>query len=136
MKRRLVSNSNKARLFVLMNAVILFFLALAFGREYVGNLQIEHEIQMLEQEKVRLEDDRLATLNLIDELSSEEYLEREARTKHGLAKEGETLILIQGDKPIAGSEPVLIEEEQEEISNATKWYLYFFDRAAFDALKT
>ena len=83
------------RLFFAANILVLFFLLIAFGREYVGNIQIEREIAQLQEEKEELEQDKLHTLALIEQLSSEYYLESEARTKQGLSREGETVYVIQ-----------------------------------------
>lgn len=128
---------SKAGLFLLVNVVVFFFLIVAFGREYVGNIQVEREIQQLEAEKSRLEQDKLNTLNLIEDLSSEEYLEREARTKHGLAEPGETLVVIQDpDENITGIDASLFEDEAPPVPNAKRWFYYFFDREAYSDLKT
>lgn len=128
---------SKAGLFMLVNVVIFFFLVIAFGREYVGNIQIDREIEQLEQEKARLESDQLNTLSLIDQLSSEEYLEREARTKHGLAEPGETLVVIQEPGSNIGEvDSALFDEEVVPVPNTTKWFYYFFDRQAYGDLKT
>lgn len=132
-RRRILSRPNKLRIFLFLNVVALLFLVIAFGREYVGNIQIEREIQQYEEERAALEQDRLDTLDLIDELSSEEYLEREARTKHGLAENGETLIVIQDQ--VGEEDPfALPEEELVTVTNPTRWFYYFFDKEAFDSL--
>lgn len=121
---------------MLVNVVVLFFLIVAFGREYVGNIQVEREIQALETEKTRLEQQKLNTLNLIEELSSEEYLERQARTKHGLAEEGETLIVIQDEKSVTELDESLFAEETEDVPNPRRWFFYFFDKEAYGKLDT
>ena len=123
----------KARLFVIVNLVILFFLIIAFGREYVGNIQIEHEIAQLQEEKDLLEQDQLDTLALIEQLSSEYYLESEARTKQGLGREGETVFIIQDDDdPAIGA--LAVEEPEVSYSNPQRWFLYFFDPTTFAQL--
>ena len=127
---------NKAGVFILVNVVILFFLVIAFGREYVGNIQVEREIRALEEQRQQLEQDKLSTLNLIEELSSEEYLEEEARTKFGLAEPGETLIVIQdGDSIIQDVDELLREDEPVIIPNQKKWFYLFFDRNAYEELQ-
>ena len=121
------------RLFFVLNTVALFFLIIAFGREYLGNLQIEQEIRALESQREELEQDQLETLSLIDELSSEYYLEEEARTKHGLGREGETLVVIQSqDQNITSSvDGTMAAEEVTDISNPRRWFYYFFRQDLF-----
>lgn len=130
-----MKNLNKIGFFVLVNIVILFFLVIAFGREYIGNIQVEHEIATLEQERERLETQQLDSLNLIDELSSEYYLEKEGRTKHGLAKNGETLVVIQQEEEDEIDFEVSEDDYLAEIKNPERWFYYFFDKAQFEALK-
>lgn len=116
---------------MVLNVVILFFLIIAFGREYVGNLQIEREIAALEAQRAELETEQLETLNLIDELSSEYALEREARTKFGLGEVGETLIVVQ-DSPVGEVDLSAGEEDVLPVGNPVRWFYYFFDKEAFD----
>ncbi len=123
---------------IVANVVMLFFLLLGFGREYVSNIQIEREIKEREAERDQLLDEQSDTLQLIDQLSSEYYLEKEARLKHGLGKTGETVIVVQdGTNSIAYADPNQFEtdNENDELENPTKWFFYFFDRAAFENLK-
>lgn len=127
-KRNGQNKSRKLRFFLVLNFLVLFFLALAFGREYVGNIQIQHEIKELEEERAALETDQLNTLSLIESLSSEYYLETEARTKHGLAKEGETLIVVQQDGVNHGSVLGVQEDSLNFLPNYQRWFYYFFDK--------
>jgi cell division protein FtsB len=131
----LIKAPGKIGLFVVVSVVILFFLIIAFGREYIGNLQVEHEIAMLEQERERLEAQQLDALNLIDELSSEYYLEKEGRTKHGLAKDGETLVVVTQDEEQEADVEFLEEDSFAQMKNPQRWYIYFFDKVQFESLK-
>ena len=83
-----------------------------------------------------LEQDQLETLSLIEELSSEYYLEQEARSKHGLGREGETLVVIQSDSETDESSATTPEEEAEmaAVGNWVRWYYYFFNQAALSDL--
>lgn len=136
-KRNQSNRAKKAGLFVLLNVVILFFLIVGFGREYVSNIQIQREIREREAERTALLDEQADTLLLIEQLKSEYYLEKEARVKHGLGKEGETMILVQdGTNAIPYGQDGLYDadDESQDIENPTKWYYYFFDRNAFETM--
>lgn len=121
---------------MLANVVILFFLIVAFGREYVGNIQVDREIADLESQKSALQQEQLNTLDLIDQLSSRDYLEHEARTKHGLAEPGETLVIIQDDSVPAGEVAGAQDAAGDErVSNPKRWFYYFFDKQAYESLQ-
>jgi len=127
------------RLFFVVGTVLAFFLVVAFGREYLGNLQIDQEIQTLEEEYAALQQEQLETLSLIEELSSEYYLEQEARTKQGLGKEGETLVVIktteEGVEVAGGAGGDSNEGEIQDVPNPIRWYYYFFSQDALPGLE-
>ena len=90
-------------------------------------------VRELEEERALLESEQLNTLQLIEDLSSEYYLEGEARTKHGLGYEGETLIVVQTDDDADS----LFDDAADSlhvIPNYKRWFFYFFDREAYDEL--
>ncbi|MBU1126056.1 septum formation initiator family protein [Patescibacteria group bacterium] len=129
--------ASKIGFIVLANVVILFFLIIGFGREYVSNIQIEREIRERDTERITLLDEQAETLRLIEQLSSEYYLEKEARLKHGLGRDGETVIIVQdGETSGYGLDQLSTDDgdQIEVIENPTKWFYYFFDKSAFSAL--
>lgn len=137
-KQKQKNNSSKIGLAVVVSVVIVFFLIIGFGREYLSNLQVEREIQELEDERAALQDEKLSTLQLIDDLSSEYYLEKQARTKQGLARSGEKLLIVKDDDTNILIGAIGVEEDLfslESISNPIKWYYYFFDTEKFNELK-
>lgn len=126
-KSRLVKRPGIWGAVFIVNIVVFFFLALAFGREYVTNIQIEREIERFEKERQRLEQDNLSLNNLISSLSSEYFLEKEGRIKHGLGEQGETLLVIKDDQLIPAEVTDLSStEEQKQRTNPQKWFDYFF----------
>lgn len=126
----MVEKSSKWKWFLVFNILAIFFLIFAFGREYIGNLQIENQISMLQDEKSDLEKKKLSTLDLMQELSSEYYLEKEARIKQGLGRPGETLIVIDGGV----SEAVPDIGPVTNTPNPWRWFYYFFNPEEFDRL--
>lgn len=117
-----------------VNVVVLGFLILGFGREYLRNLEIERNISMMEKDQAALEGKKLEALSVIESLSSEYYLEQEGRMKHGLAKPGEELVIVH----TANAQDLGAAGEGEEVaaqSNVWRWYLYFFDHRAFETLR-
>lgn len=118
-----------------INLVLLAFLFIGFGREYLRNLEIDREIAALEAEKQSLESQRLESLALIRDLSSEYYLEKEAREKRGLGNPGEKMIIVDTSEVVEPEPEVLGVATDESISNPTRWWYYFFDPARFEQMK-
>lgn len=118
-------NKTKNKWFLIIAIILLLFFVMAFGREYVGNLQVQHEIEELEQQKQDQEQLHLETTSLIQQLSSEYFLEHEGRVKQGLAREGETVIVIEDSLNVRqnGEDEV---GENDSITNVTSWFYYFF----------
>lgn len=124
----------KFSLFLLIGVGVLSLLFIGFGREYVRNMQIENEIAALQAEHDRLEESRLASLDLIDDLSSEYYLEREARMKRGLGEPGETLVVVDLEDEDTPQGEVLGEATDDGLNNPARWFYYFFDPVRFAEL--
>lgn len=118
----------------LVNIVVLCFLTLGFGREYLRNLEIERNIRQLEEEHATLEGEQLAALSVISSLSSEYYLEGEARKKRGLAKPGEQLVLVD-DTAAAASAADDASAAAAAVGNPARWFYYFFDHKRFEELR-
>lgn len=93
----------------------------AFSREFLGNRALEREIRQFEERREELERDRLASFELIEQLSSEYFLETEARTEYGLAAPGEDVIVFAETEPEEAPEDTM-----RERSNPEKWFSYFF----------
>lgn len=126
-----------ASLFFVASIGIAVFLVVAVGREYVGNLQIQYEIRQQEKRVAELEQQRLATLNLLNSLSSEYYLEQEGRTKQGLVLPGEEVIVIAGGDDREAAEQVRYGiKDLKEVSLAKRWLYYLFNKEVFAYLKT
>ena len=119
---------------IVVNLVILGFLFVGFGREYWRNIEIERDIAALQAESDRLAGQRLESLSLINDLSSEYYLEGEARTKRGMGDPGEQMIVVELPEAAEPEGEVLGIATDESISNPTRWWYYFFDRARFEAM--
>lgn len=117
-----------------IGVAVLFLLCLGFGREYLRNREIERNIHDLQVQNDELSGKQLIALSVIQSLSSEYYLEGEARAKHGLAKAGEEEVVIQQPEESA----VVIDDKRDDTgvtSNLGRWYYYFFNRQKFSELR-
>jgi len=102
----------------------------AFFRETLRARQIDHEIATLRDEADRLRVRNFEISKLESSLSSGEFLEREARMKLGLQKEGERAVVVRQETQHAA--PAGAREASVDVwSNAKKWWTYFTDPEAF-----
>ncbi len=102
----------------------------AFVRETLRARQIDLEIQALKDEAERLRVRNFEISALESSLSSGEFLEREARMKLGLQKEGERAVVVRRAEP--GPETAARTVEAPPAwSNARKWWVAFTDPEAF-----
>jgi cell division protein FtsB len=109
-------------------AAVLFAGAtfLAFGQEYLRNREIAAEIAAVQAENERLTGERLASVDLLNELSSTYWLETQAR-RQGLAKPGESVIIIPAEDQtdLAPATP----PPTAPMSNPEKWLWTFLKPA-------
>mgnify|MGYP001583592897 CR=1 FL=1 len=113
---------------------IILLVAFAFVREYVRNIDIATELDRMEAENAALNTQHLASLQLIAQLSTETAVEAESRTKLNLAKEGETMYVVEDGA--TDSETDMTDNEVDmadvsvgddpSLSNPVKWFYYFF----------
>ncbi len=102
-----------------------------FAREALRARQIDQEIRALKQEAESLRVRNFQVSSLQASLESGEFLEREARMKLGLQKEGERVVVLRKDAPQAPKNEASSAPAFEEWSNAKKWWISFADPHAF-----
>ena len=111
---------------------ILLLVAFAFVREYVRNIDIATELERMQAENEALNAQRLASLELISQLSTETAVEGDARTKLNLAASGETMYVVEDGQEAPGSVSDVGEVDAVTVatdpglSNPAKWFYYFF----------
>lgn len=116
----------RIKLIVAVNLLLIFLFALAFGREYVSTIQVRREIAKLEAERDALRGENAETVELIRNLSTELYLEEQARLKYNLVEPGENVYIFKDGQDDAR---LGIETEfntEEETTPAEDWFRFFF----------
>ena len=77
-------------------------------------------VEMLKEENLKLQE-------RLDEVQDEAYVEKELRDKLGLAKEGETILVLPEEDIVRSLAPKLAEEEETlPDPNWKKWLKLFF----------
>lgn len=107
--------------------VLIVFLMISLARNIVKTLDAQKKIETKEQEIASLEQKNQELKNDLNQVQSSEYTEQQLRDKLGLAKEGETVIVLP-DKDTLKS---LVPERsgQQEVlpdPNWKKWMKLFF----------
>lgn len=118
------------RLFLVVNVIVVLLLAMSFGREFVRSASIRKEIETLEAQKAQLEEQNASLELYEDYLSTESFLEKEAREKFGLQRPGETQVFV--GEGVDGFDVAEASAEQESASNWQYWLWYFFDPETYD----
>lgn len=109
--------------FLVAILVLLFtYLGYQLFEVYQKNKLINKEMDALEKEIVMLEENILDLNSNIEYLESDLFIEEEGRTKLGLAKEGEQVVIITKKDKLDS-----IEENTNQQKNWLTWWEYFFE---------
>jgi len=109
-------------------AVVIFLLVVtALGRESYINYQTNREIKELQEKIEELKKNNLELAEMEKYFQSEEFLEKEARLKLNLIRDGEKLIIVKEEENnlTEGQDEA---KKMENISNFRKWWRYFFGK--------
>lgn len=127
-----------SRMFLLLLLVILSGVAFSLFKEVYRKYQINQEINKLKAEIESLTKNNQGLNDLIQYFEDGDYIEKEARRKLNLAKPGENMIIITGEKDETAEKEDLrtdyaddIEKkeshyESTEAPNPLKWWRYLF----------
>ncbi len=116
--RSRIWNSNLFSFFLLI-LLILSFVKVA--KEIILRYEINQEIKHLETQLAALNSKTEKMDKLIAYLKTDEYIEKQARTKLNLLKAGEKQINLVGDEEL---DDQMV--EVDDSPNFIKWYNYFF----------
>jgi cell division protein FtsB len=128
------------RYLFILNLVVLAVLAVAFGREYIRDHEIQADITALQAKADELAARNLQIMELHAALQTESYIEKEARLKLGMKKPGEQVVVVKTDQNAVAEgwaltdTPAVRKTAPMAIANPTKWWYYFFDKNQFNNL--
>ncbi len=137
------------RFLFIVNMLVIVFFGLTIGREYMRTYSIQKEIEQLQAQAESLTARNSSLSELQTAVQTASYIEREARLKLGLKKEGEQVVVIQQqdvsnpdavtETTVDSTDPLQYvlsqNEEQPSVANATKWWYYFFHKSAYNELR-
>lgn len=141
----------KWRFFFVVNLLLIIFLGMTLGREFLRSREIQKEISALQEQADQLAVRNVTLSQLQTAVQTESFIEREARLKLGLKKPGEEMVVVKEEMEnggITGSDGnakdeidplgLVLDKKNESIrvANATKWWYYFFNKSAYSALRS
>lgn len=117
-----------SRLFLIIGVVILVIFSVALGKEVVRKYEVNKEINQLKEEVVNLEKRNAELSDLMQFLNTDRFKEEEARTKLGMAKPGEKVVVIPNVNAEENNEQIDQQTtKQTNLTNPQKWWNYFFN---------
>lgn len=107
--------------------IVSIVLIVAIGKN-VWNLAGKPDaLEEARQRLLQLEKEQAELLELKERVESEEFIEREAREKLGLAKEGEVVVVLPPEDVLRRLAPKIEEEESpEKLPIWKRWVRMFF----------
>lgn len=128
-KFRRVFNS-KPFLFLIL--VVLVWVVISVVKVSHKRYLLRQEVLKLQQELSQIENKNIEFSEYIQYLQSDSFIEKEARDKLNLRKEGEEVIIIPGieNQEVSGTSQFVVENQpdpQKEKSFWWKWWEYFFE---------
>ncbi len=113
----------KGVLAIIVVLISLFLVSLI--KETYRNYKVNKEIEKLRSDIEVLRNENSELNYLIDYLNTDYFVEKEARLKFGMKKDGEKVFDIEGN---VKNEQTMKESEKslEDISNIKKWWNYLF----------
>jgi len=114
--------------------VLVVLIGAGFAREIARSHQIDREITALRDEAESLRTRNFEIASLTRSLNDEDFLEREARLKLGLRKEGESVVVLRRSEhgTMVAERAGEGSQATQEWSNPNKWWKYFSDRTAYN----
>ena len=121
------------KILALTGLIIIILISFPLAKNISQRYRVSQEIKNLEQEIADMEDSNVNLKKFISYLTSDQFVEKEARLNFGLKKPGEEAAVIKTEKQgettagaifnvgsSGGNQPV------GPISNPKKWWEYFF----------
>lgn len=130
----------RSKFFIIAMLGVLSLVCFTAVKSYLSTQGVDREIRDLRQEIETLEDQNQNLGQLIEYLDSNDFKEKEYRTKLGLRKPGEKVIVISKNESIEKSEDlervintlgelvVLETKDEQKNNNPEKWWEYFFEK--------
>lgn len=127
--------SRTTKIILVAEFIFLSYMLYVLSTSLYKSYQVDKFISRVEEENEKIEEANSALLEDYEYYSSDAYKEKIAKQNFGLVRPGEEVIIITPEKQINASTgdrtADLSREYYYSLSNAKKWFLFFFDRERF-----
>lgn len=126
MKRKKASKMMTSWWFVLVMFLIAFFMVFVYFRAFYQDYKVEKEIESLQAEIKRLDSKKIETLEILNYVKSDDFVEEKARTELNMVRPGEKMLVVKKEEKNAPRQEKEDVIEFNRFSNLEKWFNYFF----------
>ena len=123
--------SNIAKLIIVVELILVVYLLNTLTVSVYKGYQIDLVIAQYESENRRIEQENRQKSEDYDYFSSPNYIEKIAKQNLGLINYGEEVIILSKNDSVGTVQDVYnVNDDNQlvEMSNAEKWWIFFFDR--------
>ncbi|PIP17478.1 MAG: hypothetical protein COY82_01780 [Parcubacteria group bacterium CG_4_10_14_0_8_um_filter_35_7] len=116
-----------SKLFFTVSFIIFILVVFALGKEFLQHHQINKEVIFLENEVEKSEARHKELLELVQYFNTEFFIEHEARSKLGLKKPGENVVVVPDEEENTQDRSFVSQSKDFDkvIPNFKKWWRYF-----------
>lgn len=114
----------RSRLFLVTTGLALFLISFSLIRAYYEDYQVNQKIQELSGQVRSLEGKKLKSLQVLEYVASNNFIEEKAKLELNLRKPGENVIFVEGIT-VASSSSAVPTATEPVLSNPLKWWHYF-----------
>jgi len=120
-----------SRGFVFLGGIFVLIAGIGYLNAVLRTNTVEQEIAQLEREREIRRAKRLESLELLEYVRSDRYVEEKARTELNLRLPGEQVIVLHGEASATHKGPDgRVRDTRHSVSNPLKWWYYFTQRDA------
>jgi cell division protein FtsB len=118
-------------LFIIIILAFIGLILFGYARTYYRNYKVKEEIASLQSEVKQLEKKKFQSMELLNYVTSDSFVEEKARTELNLKKAGENVIVLPN---LASSsheklqKNISQEASLQDLPNPIKWWYYFIHR--------
>lgn len=117
-----------SQIFLIVGLIIAGLVAFGYGRAYYQNYKVMEEIKQLEEEVASLKSKKLESMEILEYVVSQNYVEDKARTELNMKQPDENVVFVDrlSKKPstqVLGGGVNSVDEMN--LNNPMKWWYYF-----------
>jgi len=124
-KQSMLRRFFSSRMFLVAAIITIGLTALGYARGYYRDYTLRQEIKALEHEVSNLEKKKIESLDLLEYVTSDAFVEERARTELNMKKPDENVVVMKRDTTREAAEVAHEESNYEHLNNPTKWWYYF-----------